>query len=87
MQISEVRTHRVSTVAAEGDTSTTIADLAKFIHFDPLDIGRYQTSAASVMYEALEDEYGAFEKDDGACEYDSAWMSFSDGSRIVITKI
>jgi hypothetical protein len=41
-----------------------------------------------VAFDALEDEYGAFEKQDGAVDfYDGAWMRFKDGSMITITPI
>jgi len=71
----------------EGDTSTSIAELAKFVEFDPSDARRYDTSLPCVAYEALEEEYGAFEKSLGETDYyDGCWMEFKDGSTIWITE-
>lgn len=82
MKINELKYVRIE--AAEGDNSTTIADLARFVEFDPADANRYDTSVAVIAYDALEDEYGAFEKAAGEADYyDGGWMLFKDGSRIV----
>lgn len=76
----------VSSTPAEGDTSTTIADLAMFLYFDPIDVELCQTSTPIIAYNALEDEYGAFEKVAGWFDfYEGCWMKFSDGSAIRIT--
>ena len=85
MQICEFGKN-VSSTPAEGDTSVTIADLAMWIHFDPSDAELSQTSVPVIAYNALEDEYGAFEKKDGWFDfYEGCWMKFSDGSAIRIT--
>jgi hypothetical protein len=84
MQIIDFKSRAVSTPAG-GDTSVTIADLAMFLTFDEGDASVYQTSLPVIAYEALEDEYGAFEKVGGASDfYDGCWMKFTDGSTIRI---
>jgi hypothetical protein len=55
------------------------------LYFDPSDAELNQTSVPIIAYNALEDEYGAFEKIDGGFDfYDGCWMKFSDGSVIKI---
>ena len=72
-------------VAADGDTSVTIADLAMFTEFNDGDIGRYSTAPHMIAFDALEEEYGPFEKADGQCtQQNGCWMSFKDGSTIRI---
>ena len=88
IKISECKAIKVSTEAAEGDNSTTIAALAQFVKFDPADAKRYDTSIPVVAFDALEDEYGAFEKSGGECDYyDGSWMTFKDGSTIKIVDV
>lgn len=85
MKISELGS-RVTIVPAPGDVSVTIADLAMLVEFDPGDASRYSTSVAAIAYEALEDEYGAFEKDAGEVDYSGVtWMRFKDGSTLRIS--
>ena len=73
----------VTITAQEGDTSVTIADLAKNVTFDKQDAYRYDTQVWCIAFDALEDEYGAFEKADGNADYyEGAWMTFKDGSTI-----
>lgn len=88
MKICEIGESRIIVTPAEGDTSTTIADLAVFTAFDPEEASKYGTSIAAIAYEALEDEYGAFEKLAGGYTPTAggygAWMTFKDMSRIEI---
>jgi hypothetical protein len=84
-KIADLKSFYVESIPAAGDTSTTIADLAMFVEFDMKDAKRYDTSVPCIAYEALEDEYGAFEKTAGNADYyDGAWMTFKDGSTIRI---
>jgi hypothetical protein len=70
---------------AEGDTSTTIAHLAQFVKFDPRDAKLFHTSVPVIAYDALEEEYGKFEKDHGDADYyDGFYMKFKDGSTISV---
>lgn len=88
MKIADCKRLRVIVEAMEGDTSTTIAHLAQFVEFDPSDAKKYDTSLPVIAYDALEDEYGAFEKSLGDADYyDGSWMEFKDGSTIWITEI
>jgi len=85
IQIGELKNYTVTVTPAEGDASTTIAHLAQFVTFDPVDAVTYDTSIPVIAYDALEDEYGAFEKVGGEADYyDGAWMRFKDGSTISI---
>jgi hypothetical protein len=86
MQICEFEGN-VSSTPAVGDTSVTIADLAMFLHFDLNDAEMKKTSVPIMAYNALIDEYGAFEKTGGAFDYyEGCWMQFSDGSVIRINE-
>lgn len=86
IKISDYFGNKVESIPAEGDNSVTIADLAKFVEFNTLDAGKYSTSFAVIAYEALEDEYGPFEKTAGEADYyDGCWMTFKDGSTIRIS--
>ena len=86
IQINELAKFTVTVTPADGDTTTTIAHLAQFVTFDPVDAVTYDTSIPVIAYEALEDEYGAFEKVTGDADYyDGAWMRFKDGSTISIS--
>lgn len=86
MKIADLSNFWVEVEPAEGDTSTTIADLATFVEFDPTDASKYDTSLPCIAYDALEDEYGAFEKTAGGADYyDGVWMTFKDGSTIRIS--
>jgi hypothetical protein len=88
MQIFNLTNYNVTVIPADGDTTATIADLAQFTTFDNEDVQRFDTVPHAVAFDALEDEYGAFEKSDGAVDfYDGAWMRFKDGSMITITPI
>ena len=85
ISIANLEGFTVTSTPAEGDTSVTIADLAMFVTFDPADAATYDTSVPVIAYDALEDEYGAFEKAAGEADYyDGAWMRFTDGSMIEI---
>jgi len=85
IKIAELGNAQVKVSKTENDNTVSIADLAMYVEFDPDNAKRYDTSIPVVAYEALEDEYGAFEKVDGGCDYYiGAWMSFKDGSEIII---
>lgn len=76
---------KVTVTPAEGDTSVTIADLARYIDFDPAEAVRLDTTLAIVAYNALDEYYGKFEKVSGECDYyDGVKMTFGDGSSISI---
>ena len=82
MKISEAFKN-IKITAAEGDTSTTIAQLAQFVEFDIYLSRKYDTAPWCVAYDTLLDEYGGHEFVDGHSDYyDGVWMKFVDGSRI-----
>lgn len=84
MQIADLG-NKVSIVPAEGDTSTTIADLAQFVEFDSNNVRRFDTSIACVAFHALEEEYSNHEMVAGEADYyEGVWMTFADGSTIRI---
>jgi hypothetical protein len=88
MQILDLTNYNVAAIPADGDVTTTIADLAQFTELDDEDMERPGTVPHFAAFNALEDEYGAFEKKDGAFDfYDGAWMLFKDDSMITIIPI
>lgn len=60
---------------------------ATFVTFDDNDISKYNASHASIAYEALEDEYGGFEKNSGYTTIHECNMKFNDGSSITLRSI
>jgi len=85
MQLCDCGYITVTVKNLDNDNTVSIADLAKFVEFNPADAARYKTSVPVIAYDALEDEYGPFEKVGGDADYyDGAWMEFKDGSMIFI---
>jgi len=83
--IDTVFGNKIVITPAEGDTSITIADLARFVEFDVDAAQRYDTKDHCIAFDALADEYGNFEMAAGATDYyDGCWMKFTDGSMIKI---
>jgi hypothetical protein len=86
MQICNMPIYKVTSTPATGDTSVTTADLAMFLEFDENDPAFNPMPSILVMaYNALEDEYGAFERADGSLTFlGGGQMTFKDGSTIHI---
>ncbi len=84
LQIVDLKKSNYTVTVTPADRNN-IAHLAQFVSFDPDDARRYDTSIPVIAYDALEDEYGAFEKALGGADfYDGSWMRFTDGSTIRI---
>ena len=70
-------------VITNPDDTVSIADLAKFVEFDPNLARRYNTAVHCIAYDALLDAYRNHEFVDGDNDYyDGFWMKFADGSEI-----
>lgn len=82
-QISDFFAKSIRITKADGDTSTTIADLAQFIDFDPALAKSADTATHCIAYDALLAEYQGHEFIRGEADfYNGAWMLFADGSEI-----
>lgn len=67
------------------DSTVSIADLAKFVSFNPRDARKFSTSIPCIAFAALEAEYGNHEMVAGESDYyDGMFMEFSDGSILEI---
>lgn len=77
------KTGTLRVIAADGDTSTTIADLAQFVSFDTDEARTQDTSPWCVAYGELLSEYGNHEMTAGEQDYyDGFFMQFADGSQL-----
>jgi pyruvate/2-oxoacid:ferredoxin oxidoreductase alpha subunit len=74
----------VDIVISGGNQS--VAQTATAIVVDPADAALYKTSIVNIVYEALEDEFGAFEKLTGNISGGVATMSFTDNSVIIVAE-
>jgi len=85
--IADLKNHTVTVIPALGDKTTTVAHLARLVKVNISEAAKYKTSISCIAYDALEDEYGPFEKVDGHVDINSgAWMKFADGSEIRIVE-
>ena len=67
------------------DSTVSIADLAKFVEFDPNDARKYSTSVACIAFDALHAEYGNHEMVSGEADYyDGMYIEFADGSTLEV---
>jgi hypothetical protein len=81
--ISDFFAKTIRIIKADGDTSTTIADLAQFTDFDPALAKTADTATHCIAYDALLAQYKGHEFIRGEADYyDGAWMVFADGSEI-----
>jgi hypothetical protein len=63
----------------------SIAQTAMYVPFKTKDVTLYNTTIVRVIYEALEDSYGGFEKVSGAVDDHCLVMTFSDHSSILVS--
>ena len=70
-------------IAADKDTTVTIADLAVFTSFERDDASKFSTSEACIAFDALKEEYEGREMVGGDADfYDGFYMEFADGSTL-----
>lgn len=77
------QTGTLHVIPADGDTSTTIADLAQFVKFDTQEARMQDTTPWCVAFGELVAEYGSHEMVAGEQDYyDGFFMQFADGSEL-----